>query len=231
MSILSKRKKQSSEKYDVKKLYSLIDACSIIKDINSSSKFDESVDLSIRLGVDPTKPNQMIRGVVSLPHGTGKDVKVLVICDADKNSEAKDAGADFFGLDEYLEKIKNGWVDFDVLITSPSFMPKIGPLGRVLGPRSLMPNPKSGTVTDDIAKAVKAVKGGKIDFKVDKFGIIHTSFGKASFDAKKLSENANELIQTILKLKPNSLKGTYVKSISISSTMSSSVKIDLNKII
>ena len=231
MSILSKRKKESNEKYDVKKFYSLIDACTIIKDINSSSKFDESVDLSIRLGVDPTKPNQMIRGVVSLPHGTGKDVKVLVICDADKNSEAKDAGADFFGLDEYLEKIKNGWVDFDVLITSPSFMPKIGPLGRVLGPRSLMPNPKSGTVTDDIEKAVKAVKAGKIDFKVDKFGIIHASFGKASFDAKKLSENGNELIQTILKLKPNSLKGTYVKSISISSTMSSSVKIDLNKII
>ena len=231
MSVLSKRRKKSNEKYDVNGLHSLADACSIIKDINNGSKFDESVDLAIRLGVDPTKPNQMIRGVVSLPHGTGKDVKVLVICDADKNSEAKEAGADFFGLDEYLEKIKNGWVDFDVLITSPNFMPKIGPLGRVLGPRSLMPNPKTGTVTDDIGKAVKAVKSGKIDFKVDKFGIIHASFGKASFDVQKLSENANELIQTIIKLKPNSLKGTYVKSISISSTMSSSVKIDLNKII
>ena len=231
MSIISKRKKQSKEKYDVNKLYSLVDACSIVKDINNESKFDESVDLAMRLGVDPTKPNQMIRGVVSLPHGTGKDVKVLVICDADKNNEAKEAGADFFGLDEYLEKIKNGWVDFDVLITSPNFMPKIGPLGRVLGPRSLMPNPKTGTVTDDIGKAVKAVKSGKIDFKVDKFGIIHASFGKVSFDSKKLSENANEIIQTIVKLKPNSLKGTYIKSISISSTMSSSVKIDLNKTI
>jgi large subunit ribosomal protein L1 len=231
MSIVSKRRKKSSEKYDVNKVYSLFDACSVIKDINNGSKFDESVDLAMRLGVDPTKPNQMIRGVVSLPHGTGKDVKVLVICDADKHSEAKEAGADFYGLDEYLEKIKNGWVDFDVLITSPNFMPKIGPLGRVLGPRSLMPNPKTGTVTDDIAKAVKAVKSGKIDFKVDKFGIIHSAFGKASFDANKLSENANELIQTIVKLKPNSLKGTYVKSVSISSTMSSSVKIDLNKIL
>ncbi len=231
MSIISKRKKQSKEKYDVNKLYSLVDACSIVKDINNESKFDESVDLAMRLGVDPTKPNQMIRGVVSLPHGTGKDVKVLVICDADKNNEAKEAGADFFGLDEYLEKIKNGWVDFDVLITSPNFMPKIGPLGRVLGPRSLMPNPKTGTVTDDIGKAVKAVKSGKIDFKVDKFGIIHASFGKVSFDSKKLSENANEIIQTIVKLKPNSLKGIYIKSISISSTMSSSVKIDLNKTI
>ena len=231
MSIVSKRRKKSSEKYDVNKIYSLFDACSVIKDINDGSKFDESVDLAMRLGVDPTKPNQMIRGVVSLPHGTGKDVKVLVICDADKHSEAKEAGADFYGLDEYLEKIKNGWVDFDVLITSPNFMPKIGPLGRVLGPRSLMPNPKTGTVTDDIGKAVKAVKSGKIDFKVDKFGIIHAAFGKVSFDANKLSENANELIQTIVKLKPNSLKGTYVKSVSISSTMSSSVKIDLNKIL
>jgi len=231
MAIISKRKKQSIEMYEQNKLHSLIDACKIIKDINKNAKFDESVDLAMRLGVDPTKPNQMIRGVVSLPHGTGKDVKVLVICDADKNSEAESAGADFFGLDEYLEKIKNGWVDFDVLITTPNFMPKIGPLGRVLGPRSLMPNPKTGTVTDDIGKAVKAVKSGKIDFKVDKHGVIHASFGKVSFDSKKLMENANELIQTILKLKPNSLKGTYVKSISISSTMSSSVKVDLNKII
>ena len=231
MAIISKRKKQSIEMYELNKLHSLIDACKIIKDINKNAKFDESVDLAMRLGVDPTKPNQMIRGVVSLPHGTGKDVKVLVICDADKNSEAESAGADFFGLDEYLEKIKNGWVDFDVLITTPNFMPKIGPLGRVLGPRSLMPNPKTGTVTDDIGKAVKAVKSGKIDFKVDKYGVIHASFGKISFDSKKLMENANELIQTILKLKPNSLKGTYVKSISMSSTMSSSVKVDLNKII
>ena len=231
MAIISKRKKQSIEMYELNKLHSLIDSCKIIKDINKNAKFDESVDLAMRLGVDPTKPNQMIRGVVSLPHGTGKDVKVLVICDADKNSEAESAGADFFGLDEYLEKIKNGWVDFDVLITTPNFMPKIGPLGRVLGPRSLMPNPKTGTVTDDIGKAVKAVKSGKIDFKVDKYGVIHASFGKVSFDSKKLMENANELIQTILKLKPNSLKGTYVKSISVSSTMSSSVKVDLNKII
>jgi len=231
MATTSKRKKQSIEMYELNNVYSLIDACKIIKDINKKAKFDESVDLAMRLGVDPTKPNQMIRGVVSLPHGTGKDVKVLVICDADKNKEAESAGADFFGLDEYLEKIKNGWVDFDVLITTPNFMPKIGPLGRVLGPRSLMPNPKTGTVTDDIGKAVKAVKSGKIDFKVDKYGVIHASFGKASFDSKKLMENANELIQTILKLKPNSLKGTYVKSISLSSTMSSSVKVDLNKII
>jgi len=228
--MLSKRKKESLGKYDVEKLHSIEEACNVLKEITSSTKFDESIDLSIRLGVDPKKPNQMIRGVVSLPHGTGKDIKVLVICESDKNSEAEGAGADFVGLDDYLDKIKSGWLDFDVLITTPSCMPKIGILGRFLGPRGLMPNPKSGTVTTDVGKAVKDVKSGKIDFKVDKFGIIHSSFGKVSFSKEKMVENLKELLQTILKLKPNTLKGVYVKSVAVSSTMSTGIKIDPNKI-
>ena len=228
--MLSKRKKESLGKYDVEKLHSIEEACNVLKEITSSTKFDESIDLSIRLGVDPKKPNQMVRGVVSLPHGTGKDVKVLVICESDKNSDADKSGADFVGLEDYLDKIKSGWLDFDVLITTPSCMPKIGVLGRFLGPRGLMPNPKSGTVTTDIGKAVKDVKSGKIDFKVDKFGIIHSSFGKTSFSKDKMVDNLNELLQTILKLKPNTLKGVYVRSIAISSTMSTGIKIDPNKI-
>jgi large subunit ribosomal protein L1 len=228
--MLSKRKKEALGKYDVEKLHSIDEACSVLKEITNSTKFDESVDLSIRLGVDPKKPNQMVRGVVSLPHGTGKDIKVLVICESDNASAAETAGADFIGLDDYLDKIKSGWLDFDVLITTPSCMPKIGVLGRFLGPRGLMPNPKSGTVTTDIEKAVKDVKSGKIDFKVDKFGIIHSSFGKVSFSKDKMVENLKELLQTILKLKPNTLKGIYVRSVAISSTMSTGVKIDPNKI-
>ena len=228
--MLSKRKKESLGKYDVEKLHSIEEACDLLKEITSSTKFDESIDLSIRLGVDPKKPNQMVRGVVSLPHGTGKDVKVLVICESDKISEAEASGADFVGLDDYLDKIKSGWLDFDVLITTPSCMPKIGILGRFLGPRGLMPNPKSGTVTTEIGKAVKDVKSGKIDFKVDKFGIIHSSFGKVSFSKEKMVENLKELLQTILKLKPNTLKGVYVRSVSVSSTMSTGIKIDPNKI-
>ena len=228
--MLSKRKKEALGKYDVEKLHSIDEACSVLKEITTSTKFDESVDLSIRLGVDPKKPNQMVRGVVSLPHGTGKDIKVLVICESDNASAAESAGADFIGLDDYLDKIKSGWLDFDVLITTPSCMPKIGVLGRFLGPRGLMPNPKSGTVTTDIEKAVKDVKSGKIDFKVDKFGIIHSSFGKVSFSKDKMAENLKELLQTILKLKPNTLKGVYVRSIAVSSTMSTGVKIDPNKI-
>ena len=228
--MLSKRKKESLGKYDIDKLHSIDEASSLLKEITKSTKFDESVDLSIRLGVDPKKPNQMVRGVVSLPHGTGKDVKVLVICESDNNSAAEKAGADFIGLDDYLEKIKSGWLDFDVLITTPSCMPKIGVLGRFLGPRGLMPNPKSGTVTTDIEKAVKDVKSGKIDFKVDKFGIINSSFGKASFSKDKIVDNLKELLQTIIKLKPNTLKGTYVKSVTVSSTMSTGIKIDPNKI-
>ena len=228
--MLSKRKKESLGKYDLEQLHSIDEACSILKKITSSTKFDESIDLSIRLGVDPKKPNQMVRGVVSLPNGTGKDIKVLVICESDNNSEAEKAGADFIGLEDYLDKIKSGWLDFDVLITTPCCMPKIGVLGRFLGPRGLMANPKSGTVTTDIAKAVKDVKSGKIDFKVDKFGIIHSSFGKVSFSEDKMVENLKELLQTIIKLKPNTLKGVYVKSVAISSTMSTGIKIDPNKI-
>ena len=228
--MLSKRKKESLGKYDIEKMHSIDEACSVLKEITSSIKFDESIDLSIRLGVDPKKPNQMVRGVVSLPHGTGKDVKVLVICESDKNSDADKSGADFVGLEDYLDKIKSGWLDFDVLITTPSCMPKIGILGRFLGPRGLMPNPKSGTVTNDVVKAVKDVKSGKIDFKVDKFGIIHASFGKVSFSKDKMAENLKELLQTILKLKPNTLKGVYVRSVAISSTMSPGIKIDPNKI-
>ena len=213
------------EKVDKDATYSLADASSLVKEI-TTTKFDASVDLSVRLGVDPRKSNQMVRGVVSLPHGTGKDVRVLVLCTPDKEEEAKEAGADHVGLDEYITKIKGGWTDVDVIITTPSVMGKVGPLGRVLGPRGLMPNPKTGTVTMEVGKAVKDVKGGKIDFKVDKYGIVHASVGKVSFDAQKIAENASELLQTIIKLKPASAKGTYVKSIFLSSTMSPSIAVD-----
>jgi large subunit ribosomal protein L1 len=225
MARLSKNTKEALSKFDIEKEYSLDEAAKIVKDI-TFTKFDASVDVSVRLGVDPRKADQMVRGVVALPNGVGKDVKVLVLCTPDKQAEAKEAGADFVGLDDYIEKIKGGWTDIDVIITMPSVMGKVGALGRVLGPRGLMPNPKSGTVTMDIAKAVTEIKAGKIDFKVDKFGIIHSTIGRASFDTDKLSENANELLQTILKLKPSSAKGTYVKSICLSSTMSPGVKVE-----
>ena len=225
MAKLTKKQKDVAAKFDVAKSYNLSEASSIVKD-TTSGNFDASVDLAIRLGVDPRKANQMVRGVVTLPHGTGKDVRVLVLCTPDKEEEAKAAGADHVGLDEYVEKIKGGWTDVDVIITMPSCMGKLGPLGRVLGPRGLMPNPKTGTVTMDVAKAVNEVKSGKIDFKVDKYGIVHASVAKASFDASKIADNADELIQTIVKLKPSSSKGSYIKSIVMSSTMGAGVKID-----
>jgi len=225
MTKLTKKRKVALSKYDKNTVYSLSDAANIIKDI-SSTKFNSSVDVDIRLGVDPRKANQMVRGIVTLPHGTGKTIRVLVLCTPDKEEEAKQAGADYFGLDEYIDKIKGGWTDVDVIITMPSVMAKVGALGKILGPRGLMPNPKTGTVTMDIGKAVKDVKAGKIDFKVDKFGIIHASVAKASFEKEKIVENAKELIQTVIKLKPASAKGTYVKSIYLSSTMSPSVQID-----
>lgn len=226
----SKNRKSALENIDLKRSYSLDEASSLIKS-NSKVKFDATIDLAVRLGVDPKQANQMVRGVASLPHGTGKNLKVLALVTADKEDEAKEAGADFVGLDEYIEKIKGGWTDIDVIVTMPSIMGKIGALGRVLGPRGLMPNPKSGTVTQDIGKAVTDVKKGKIDFKVEKSGIIHASVAKASFDAKKISENANELLQTILKLKPSAAKGTYVKSVYMSSTMGLGVKIDTNSLV
>ena len=229
MAKLTKKQKEVASKFDVSKLYGLSEASSIVKD-TTSLNFDASIDLAIRLGVDPRKANQMVRGVVSLPHGTGKDVRVLVLCTPDKEEEAKAAGADHVGLDEYVDKIKGGWTDVDVIITMPSCMGKLGPLGRVLGPRGLMPNPKTGTVTMDVAKAVKEVKSGKIDFKVDKYGIIHAGVAKASFEADKIADNANELIQTIVKLKPSSTKGTYIKSITMSSTMGAGVKVDTKSI-
>ena len=222
---LSKKQKETRDKVDSNSIYSLSDASSLVKKI-STTKFDSSVDLAIRLGVDPKKANQMIRGVVSLPHGTGKLLRVLALVTPDKELEAKEAGADFIGLDEYLQKIKDGWTDVDVIVTMPSVMGKLGPLGKVLGPRGLMPNPKTGTVTMDIKKAVTDVKGGKIDFKVDKNGIIHASIGKASFDAKKIEDNANELLKTVQKMRPSSIKGTYIKSIFMSSTMSPSIRIE-----
>lgn len=225
MARLTKKQKEAAEKIDRSKLYSLEEASQLIKDI-TNVKFDPSVDLAVRLGVDPKKANQMVRGVVTLPHGTGKDVKVLALVTPDKEAEAKEAGADFVGLDEYLEKIKGGWTDVDVIITMPSVMGKLGPLGRILGPRGLMPNPKTGTVTMDVAKAVSDVKAGKIDFKVDKTGIVHAAIGKASFSADKIAGNAKELLTTLVKLKPTAAKGTYVRSIYISSTMSPSVQID-----
>ena len=225
MAKLSKKRKEALGKFDAEKLHSLAEAATVIKEI-TNTKFDSTVDIAVRLGVDPRKANQMVRGVVSLPHGTGKDMKVLALVTPDKEEEAKEAGADYAGLDEFVEKIKGGWTDVDVIITMPSCMGKVGALGRVLGPRGLMPNPKTGTVTMDIAKAVKEVKAGKIDFKVDKYGIVHAAVGKASFDAKQLSENASELLQTIIKLKPAAAKGTYVRSISLSSTMSPGVKVE-----
>ena len=226
---MTKNRKAVFGKHDLTKAYSLTDACNLVKDI-STTKFDASVDVCVRLGVDPRKANQMVRGVASLPHGTGKDLKVLALVTADKEDEAKNAGADFVGLDEYIEKIKKGWTDIDVIITMPAVMGKLGALGRVLGPRGLMPNPKSGTVTMDIGKAVTDVKKGKIDFKVDKTGIIHAAIGKVSFDAKKISENADELLQTINKLKPVASKGTYFKSITLSSTMGVGISVDTNHI-
>ena len=225
MGKLTKNRKLSEAKVDNTKLYNLDEACSLLKDI-TTTKFDASVDLAVRLGVDPKKANQMVRGVVSLPHGTGKDMKVLALVTADKEQEAKDAGADFVGLDEYLDKIKSGWTDVDVIVTMPSVMGKLGPLGRVLGPRGLMPNPKTGTVTMDIGKAVSEVKAGKIDFKVDKTGIIHAPIGKVSFSSDKILGNAIELLQTLNKLKPTTAKGTYMKSVFMSSTMSPSLAID-----
>jgi large subunit ribosomal protein L1 len=225
MSKLTKNQKLANSKVEAGKTYSLKEAAALVKEL-TFTKFDASVDLDVRLGVDPRKSNQMVRGVVSLPHGTGKQIRVLALCSPEAEADAKAAGADFVGLDEYIEKIKGGWTDIDVIITQPAIMGKIGALGRVLGPRGLMPNPKSGTVTNDIATAVKEVKQGKIDFKVDKSGIVHASVGKVSFDAEKLTDNAKEFIQTLIKLKPSTAKGTYVKSIYLSSTMSLGVKID-----
>ncbi|GAB1359839.1 50S ribosomal protein L1 [Porphyromonadaceae bacterium] len=225
MAKLTKNQKIALSKYDSGKAYSLKEASALVKEV-TLAKFDASVDIDVRLGVDPRKANQMIRGVVSLPHGTGKQVRVLALCNPELEAEAREAGADFIGLDEYIDKIKGGWTDIDVIITQPSIMGKIGALGRVLGPRGLMPNPKSGTVTQEIGKAVKEVKQGKIDFKVDKTGIVHTSIGKVSFDAEKIRENAKEFISTLIKMKPTTAKGTYVKSIFISSTMSPGVKVD-----
>ncbi len=226
---LTKNRKAIAGKVDADKQYDLTAASKLVKEI-SYTKFDSSVDLDIRLGVDPRKANQMVRGIVSLPHGTGKTKKVLVLCTPDKEAEAKEAGADYVGLDEFITKIEGGWTDIDVIITMPTVMAKLGKLGKILGPRNLMPNPKSGTVTMDIGKTVTEVKGGKIDFKVDKAGIIHTSIGKASFDANKIQDNAMELIQMIAKLKPTSSKGTYFKSICMSSTMSPGIHIDTKSI-
>jgi len=228
MARLTKKQKEAAAKIEKDKVYSLKEASALVKDI-TNTKFDASVDLAVRLGVDPRKANQMVRGVVSLPHGTGKDVKVLALVTPDKEAEAKEAGADYVGLDEYLDKIKSGWTDVDVIITMPSVMGKLGPLGRVLGPRGLMPNPKTGTVTMDVAKAVSDVKAGKIDFKVDKTGIVHAAIGKASFDAEKIAGNARELLTTLVKLKPQAAKGVYIQSIYMSSTMSPSVEIDTKR--
>lgn len=225
MAKLTKKRKEAIAKVDKNKTYSLEEASALVKEI-TSTKFDASIDLAVRLGVDPRKANQMVRGVVSLPHGTGKDMKVLALVTPDKAQEATDAGADYVGLDEYLDKIKAGWTDVDVIITMPSVMGKLGPLGRVLGPRGLMPNPKTGTVTMDVAKAVTEVKAGKIDFKVDKSGIIHAAIGKVSFSAEKIEGNAQELLSTLMKLKPTAAKGTYIKSIFMSSTMSPSIAVD-----
>ena len=229
MARLTKKQKEAHAKLDSSKSLDLKAASALIKEI-TNVKFDASVDIAVRLGVDPRKANQMVRGVVTLPHGTGKDVKVLALVTPDKEAEAQEAGADYVGLDEYLQKIKGGWTDVDVIITMPSIMGKLGPLGRVLGPRGLMPNPKTGTVTMDVAKAVSEVKAGKIDFKVDKTGIIHAAVAKASFDADKIAENANELLQTIIKLKPTASKGAYIKSVFMSSTMSPSVEVDVKSV-
>lgn len=229
MAVQTKKRKAALEKVDLNRSYNLQDASQMVKEL-TTTKFDATVDLAVRLGVDPRKANQMVRGVVTLPHGTGKDVKVLALVTPDKEQEAKDAGADYVGLDDYIEKIKGGWTDVDVIVTMPSVMGKIGPLGRVLGPRGLMPNPKTGTVTMNVGNAVGEVKAGKIDFKVDKYGIIHAAIGKASFEATKLAENAKELIKTLERLKPSSSKGTYMRSIHLSSTMSPSVPVDIKSI-
>ncbi|MDZ7607806.1 MAG: 50S ribosomal protein L1 [Cyclobacteriaceae bacterium] len=229
MAKLTKNRKAILKKYDLSKSFALTEAVTVVKEI-TNTKFDSSVDIDIRLGVDPRKADQMVRGVVTLPHGTGKDIRVLVLCTPEKEQEAKDAGADFVGLDDFIKKIEDGWTDIDVIITMPAVMAKVGKLGRVLGPRGLMPNPKSGTVTPEVGKAVKEVKMGKIDFKVDKFGIIHTSIGKASFTVDKILDNANEMIHMVSKLKPASAKGTYFKSIHLSSTMSPGVTIDQTSI-
>jgi len=229
MGSLTKNRKASLEKYDNEKSYTLNDAASIVKKI-TATKFDASVDIAVRLGVDPKKSNQMVRGTVSLPHGTGKDVRVLVLCTPDKEAEARAAGADHVGLTEYIDKIKGGWTDVDVIITTPSVMGQVGALGRILGPRGLMPNPKTGTVTMDVGKAVTEKKAGNIDFKVDKAGIVHASIGRVSFDATQLAENASELISTLVKLKPSAAKGTYMKSIYVSSTMSPSVQVETKSV-
>ena len=225
MTKLTRNQKLSTAKIEPGKLYTLTEAASLVKEI-TTTKFDASVDLDVRLGVDPRKSNQMGRGVVSLPHGTGKETRVLALCTPDKEAEAKEAGADFVGLDEFIEKIKGGWTDIDVVITMPSVMGKVGQLGKILGPRGLMPNPKSGTVTMEVGKAVKEVKQGKIDFKVDKFGIVHTSIGKVSFEPQKIVDNAREFISTVNKLKPAAAKGTYIRSVFLSSTMSPGIKVD-----
>lgn len=230
MGRISKKRKEVLAKYDLAKPYSLTEACDLVKNV-STTKFDASVDICVRLGVDPRKANQMVRGTVALPHGTGKDVRVLVLCTPDKEAEAIASGADHVGLDDYIEKIKGGWTDIDVIITMPSVMGKVGALGRILGPRGLMPNPKTGTVTMEVGKAVEEVKAGKIDFKVDKYGIIHSSVGKVSFEGGKIRENAFELIQTLIKLKPSAAKGTYIKSIYMSSTMSPSIQIDAKSVV
>lgn len=230
MSKLTKNKKLALEKVENGKAYTIEEAAQLVKEI-TFTKFDASVDMDVRLGVDPRKANQMVRGVVTLPHGTGKEVRVLVLCTPDKEEEAKAAGADYVGLDEYIEKLKSGWTDIDIIITMPAIMGKIGALGRILGPRGLMPNPKSGTVTVEIGKAVQEVKQGKIDFKVDKFGIIHSSIGKVNFDADKIKDNAREFMNVIQKLKPSSAKGTYVKSVFLSSTMSPGIKLDLKSLL
>ena len=229
MAKLTKKQKEAAAKIEKNKLYTLRDASALIKEV-ASAKFDESVDIAVKLGVDPRKANQMVRGVVTLPHGTGKDVKVLALVTPDKEAEAKEAGADYVGLDEYLQKIKDGWTDVDVIVTMPAVMGKLGPLGRILGPRGLMPNPKSGTVTMEVGKAVAEVKAGKIDFKVDKYGIVHAGIGKVSFSPEQLKENAAELIHTLIKLKPTAAKGTYVKSIYLSSTMSPGIAIDTKSV-
>ncbi len=229
MARISKKRKDALKKVDGTKAYTLNEASKLVKDI-SYTKFDASVDIDIRLGVDPKKANQMVRGVVALPHGTGKTIKVLALVPADKEAEAKEAGADYAGLDEYIQKIEQGWVDIDIIVTMPAVMAKLGKLGKILGPRNLMPNPKSGTVTQDIGKTVKEIKGGKIDFKVDKEGIVHTSIGKSSFAPEKIYDNAVELIQTLAKLKPSSAKGTYFRSIHVSSTMSPGITVDTKSV-
>lgn len=229
MGRISKKRKEVLAKYDFDKAYSLTEACDLVKEI-TTTKFDASVDISVRLGVDPRKANQMVRGTVALPHGTGKDVRVLVLCTPDKVDEAIAAGADFAGLDEYIEKINGGWTDIDVIITMPSVMGKVGALGRVLGPRGLMPNPKAGTVTMDVAKAVQEVKAGKIDFRVDRYGIVHSNIAKVSFEGSKIKDNAAELINTLIRMKPAAARGTYIRSIYLSSTMSPSIQIDANSV-